>query len=197
MDRRDPNFIQDSSRNSTGYRLLTSETIAQLDQLRRTLQIIVAALMMGVASFGGYAIFQGAGPWTFFGPERLDLMLGMAAISAVSSIIVPMLVPRASPGNSPNVQPAMQSMLTGKPDHDHAIYEAQRIQVTTIIGCALLEAGAFGNVFAFMTTSDFVHALVVVILLAGIAWRFPTRSKYLRRVEYAVETARLDQPLSK
>lgn len=197
MDPRDPNFIQDSDPDSTGYRLLTKETVAQLDQLRRTLQIIVGSLMMGVMVFGGYVIVNGKGGRTLFGPERMDYMLGFAVVCALASIVVPMLLPRASTGNSPNVQPALQTMLTGDPDHDHAIFEAQRIQVTTIVGCALLEGGAFANLMALMMSNDDVHTLAAAILLIGIALRFPRRSKYLRRIEYAVEEARLEQPLSK
>ncbi|HJN08832.1 MAG TPA: hypothetical protein QF564_09070 [Pirellulaceae bacterium] len=197
MDPKDPNFIRDSCLDSTGYRLLTPATIVQLDQLRRTLQIIVASLILGVVCFGGFAIVQSEGPRTFFGPDRMDIMLGLAVICAVASIVAPILVAQTPHGSTPNAQPAMQTMLTGDADHDHAIYEAQRIQVTTIIGCALLEGGAFANLYALFTRNDLVHALVAVILLIGMALRFPTRSKYLRRIDHAVEEARLEQPISK
>ncbi|MDP6466122.1 MAG: hypothetical protein QF918_00165, partial [Pirellulaceae bacterium] len=70
MDPKDPNFIRDSSLDSTGYRLLTPATIVQLDQLRRTLQIIVASLILGVVSFGGFAIVQSEGPRTFASSEE-------------------------------------------------------------------------------------------------------------------------------
>jgi len=127
----------------------------------------------------------------------MDIMLGFAVICAVSSIVVPMFVGQLPRGTTPNLRPATQTMLTGDPDHDHAIYEAQRIQLTTIISCAMLEGGAFANFSALSMRDDLVHALVAVILLVGIALRFPTRSKYLRRIDHAVEEARLEQPISK
>ena len=197
MDPKDPNFIQDSSPDSTGYRLLSRETITILDQLRRTLQIIVGSLMLGVIVFGGYAIINGDGPRTFFGPDRMDVMLGLAVICAISSLVVPLVVGRAQQGGTGTLQPAMQSLLTGDQDQDRAIAEAQRIQFGTIVGCAFLEGGAFANLVALMTSNDDVHTLAALLLLLGIMWRFPWRTTYLRRIEFAVEEARLEQPLSK
>ena len=195
MDPKDPNFIRHDGPDSTGYRLLTRETITALDNLRRVLQIIVGSLMMGVASFGGYILFTGEGPWTLFGAERMDIMLGMAVVCAVASLIVPSLLPRA-PTTTSQGQPSLP-LLTGDPDHDHAIMAAQYMQLKTIVGCALLEGGAFANLAALMMNDDLVHALAAGLLLMGIGMRFPTRSRYLRRIEYAVEEARLEQPLSK
>ncbi len=195
MDPKDPHFNRDAGLDATAYRVLKEATIVQLDQLRRTLQIIVVALILGVVCFGGFTVISGDGPKTFFGPDRMDIMLAIGVISAVSSIVAPIFVGHPSRASTQNAQPAMQAMLTGEPDHDHAIYEAQRIQVTTIISCATLEGGAFANLFAFMTTQDLVHLLVATILVVGIMWRFPIRSRYLRRIDQAGETARLDQPI--
>lgn len=197
MDPKDPNFIRDSSPGATGYRLFDEKTIETLDSLRRPLQIIVVSLMTGVMFFGGYVIYTSDGPRSFFGPDRMDIMLGLAAVCAVASIIVPRLVGQTHRSGTPKLQPAMQSLLTGDPDHDRAVYEAQGLQLTTIIGCALLEAAAFANLVALMQGNDDIHSVVVVIMLAGIAMRFPTRGRYLRKIHFAVEEARLEQPLSK
>jgi hypothetical protein len=195
MDPKDPNFTGGSGPDATGYRTLKEATIVQLDQLRRTLQIIVVALIMGVGCFGGFVVMSGEGPRAFFGPDRMDIMLAIAAICVVSSIFAPILAGQKSSGSTQNAHPAMQKMLTGDPAHDHAIHEAQRIQVATIIGCANLEGGAFANLFAFMTTQDLVHLLVATILVLGIAVRFLIRSRYLRRIDQAGEFTRLEQPV--
>ncbi len=193
MDRKDPSFIRDPGREAIGYRVLDEATIVQLDQLRRTLQIIVVALVLGVGAFLGYTIIANQEPTSFFGPDRMDFMLAFGAISAVSSIVAPMLSGQTSRGGTQNAQRAMQTMLTGETDHDNAIIEAQRIQMTTIISCANLEGGAFANVVALMMTQDLCHLLVAAVLVVGILLRFPTRSRYLQRIDHACENARLKQ----
>lgn len=198
MDAKDnPYAIGNSGASSMGGRPLAEETMVQLDQLRRTLQIIVFALMAGILIAAGFAIATAEGPWRFLGPDRMDLMLGFAVICVALSIVVPILMGQAAPTDAASVQPAMRGLLTGDPTHDQAIFEAQRIQLTTIVGCALLEGGAFANVFPLFSNLEIAHALVVVILVVGIAMRFPTRARYLRRIEVAVEAAGLDQALPK
>lgn len=194
IDPKNPYASRDFSSDESRYRVLKETTIVQLDKLRRTLQILVVTLVLGVLSFGGFAVFNGEGPRTFFGPDRMDIMLGLVVICAVSSILVPFLVGQSSRGTTANVQPALQNLLTGEPDHDHAIFKAQRIQLTAIIGCSMLEGVAFANLFVVMTKQDFGHLLVAAILLVGIMLRFPTRSRYLRRIDPAGEIAFLKQP---
>ena len=194
MGPKDPYFIRDSGSDATRYRMLNEATIVQLDQLRRTLQIIVVVLILGVVCFGGFTVISGEGPRTFFGPDRMDFMFAVAVICAVSSVAAPNFVGHPSRGSTQKVQPATQAMLTGEPDHDNAIYESQRIQVATIISCANLEAGAFANLYAFMMTQDLVHLLVTAILVVGIMLRFPIRSRYLRRIDQAGETVRMEEP---
>lgn len=192
IDPKNPYASRDFSSDASGYRVLKEATIVQLDKLRRTLQIIVASLILGVSIFGGIAVVNGEGPKTFFGPDRMDIMIGLAVICVVSSIVAPILVGQPSRGSTPNEQPALQNLLTGEPDH--AIFEAQRIQLTTIIGCSMLEGGAFANLIVVMTKQDLGHLLVATILLVGIMLRFPTRSRYLRRIDQAGESAHLKRP---
>jgi len=197
MDPKDPNFGLDANLDANDWRLLTPETIAQLDKFRRVLQIIVASLVLGVLCFGGFVIAKSEGPRAMLGPERMDVMLALAGLFFILSFVVSPLIGGQFIRHAQQNDPKLQELFTGDVDHDRAIVESQRIQIVTIIGCSLLEGGAFANLFALMQSNDDIHTIAACILLIGIVWRFPTRSRYLRRIGKAVEAARLEQPLTR
>ncbi len=149
-----------------------SDQPADLATTVRTLRIIVFALLMGVVSFGVVAVLKRPEP-----PEDTPLLpllgVGMAVGSAVLSVVVGQVLAR--------VQSA--AIAAGRtlddqlddPDADE-LQLLGVLQTKVIVECALLEGAAFLNLVGYMLHGTLYSLGVTVLLLLGIALRFPRTS---------------------
>ncbi len=178
--------------------MLPDETVQRLNKFCRMLQIIVFSLITGVGTYLAFVLVNLDGPFVVMGDEVMTVMLIMAAACVPVAVVVPALVARKGNGNSSEMlrNPQTAELFTGDPLNDAVVFLAMRIQVGTIIGCAMLEGPAFGNTFALSQSGDGVHLGVVVAMLLGIACRFPTRGHYITRIERMLEDAQFDRDQS-
>jgi len=58
-----------------------------------------------------------------------------------------------------------------------------RIQTSSIIGCAIYEGGAFAAIVEYMRSRELAHLAVAAVLLIGILASFPSAGAYRRRIE--------------
>ena len=154
-----------------------------------TLRIIVFALAMGVTTFAGFAVSQNLNKppvvaRKLVGKDILFLAFGLIALPL--GMILPRIIfaasRRAPPMNLPAGFPPQQARAFGV---------QQRIQTSSIIGCAIFEGAAFANTFAYMQSGDLVFLAMTGVLVVGILAHFPTVGSYLRRIED--ELRRMDE----
>jgi hypothetical protein len=146
-----------------------------------TLRIIVFALAAGVSAFAAFVISQNLGkPHVVAG--KLDaagmvfVVFGLMAIPL--GIVVPRIIFAAGRGAKPINLPA------GIPPEQAGTWMIlQRIQTSTIIGCAIFEGAAFANVFGYMQSRDLVYLALAGVLLVGILAHFPSMGSFERRIE--------------
>ena len=158
-------------RDPTERRSLEPHTLEQLSKMKLSLQIIVFSLVMGVVLFLGIVLRNLNKPWTLLGPDHQWHMLILAGIAIPPALIVPGIIRRS---RRPVGDPAATQVMTGEPLHDAAIAAAIRLQLATIVGCALLEGPAFANTVALMISGDRIHLIVTGVLVLGVVCWFPT-----------------------
>ncbi len=149
------------------------------DGLLRTAQLITFALATGVILFLVIVtVFLGARVQAF--EEGAMISFAMAAIAVVAifaRLFVPGLVVNSSCQRIATgtfvINPGQSNTVL--PDTD----EGKLLQVfliKTIIGAAILEGGAFGNLVAFMLEGQIYSIVLAIICLLGVVVAFPTRS---------------------
>ena len=188
MSARDPQIRRDPTQAR-----LEPHTMAQLNKMKFSLQLIVFALVMGIVLFLAIVLRGLDGPWTFVGPDVQWYMIVVAAAALPPALIVPGIIRRRRAG----LQAVIADILTGEPLHDEAIMAAARLQAATIVGCALFEGPAFANIIALMMSGDFIHLAVAGVSVIGVVCWFPTSPRYLAAIERSIENAQLDAPLDK
>jgi len=146
-----------------------------------TLRIIVGALAMGVTSFAAFTISQNIHkPHTIAGKFNTQslLFVAMGLGALVLGIVLPRVIFAASRGAPPmNVPSGLSS------DQLRLATIQQRIQISTIIACAIFEGAAFANILGYMQTREIVHLAIAGVMLVGILAHFPTAGSYERRIE--------------
>lgn len=147
-----------------------------------TLRIIVASLAMGVIGFGVFTVVNNASkPHTFAG--NLDVpgmaMLAFGLVAGLLGTVLPRLLFRFV---KPNAAMTQQFAQHG-PEVVRVLTVQSRIQIATIVGCALFEGGAFGNLVWYMNSADLLYLAVAGLLLLGILARFPLPGACERRIE--------------
>ena len=143
----------------------------------RVVQILVASLIAGVTVF--LMIALALGPMSKPAPA---IVAGLPLITAVSllfalilipiSIVVPWLVTESKVGQ------IAKGLPTFDQDQLLATYQTQ-----TIVGAAMNEAPAFFAAIAYMLEGNPIALGLVLLLLIGIAARFPTVPKVEAWVE--------------
>ena len=145
----------------------------------RTMQIILAALVMGVLLFLVVAVALRAGGQVPAPPNDvlLPIALGFAALAAVVSVIVPrqivaggrrMIARGSSPAGTPTPAAGDTERLCG-------LYQTQ-----LIVSAALLEGPAFFLLIVYLLQGDVLALAMVGVLLAAMAAKFPTRGRVER-----------------
>lgn len=143
----------------------------------RVLQIVVASLVAGVTVFLMIALALGPvakpPPAIVAGlPLITAVALLFALISSPMSIVVPRLITESRLGQ------IAQGPPTSDQDQLVATY-----QTRTIVGAAMNEGPAFFAAVAFMLEGNPIALGLVLLLLIGIAARFPTVPKVEAWVE--------------
>ncbi len=159
----------------------TNEAVPQRGPLM-TLRIIVAALALGVASYGAFVVAQNIGKPQVLA-ARLDslnvILLALGLVTLLLGIFVPYVVFSSSRGSLPQVP----AELAKTPQQARLVAIQLRIQTATIIGCALFEGGAFANLFGYSQSRELLHLVLAGVLLLGICAHFPTTGAYERRID--------------
>jgi hypothetical protein len=159
-----------------------------LEPIVRTCQIIVSALIMGVASFLIIVIFMV--PTAIGAPEFPEpvipqftyLAVGMGIVGLVLSFIVPSMIVASArrkiakgiwtpTAMSDPTQPA-KVYPAGDTGKLAVVYQTQ-----LIIGSALCEGMAFLATIAYMLERNPLALGMALILIAGLAVRIPTRDR--------------------
>jgi hypothetical protein len=146
------------------------------------LRIIVAALALGVISFAVVTIVLNLDkPQALAGKlQPLNLvLLGMGLVVFPLGMLLPKII-FAAGRNSPPTGMAAGNLT---PEELRVFAVQQRIQVSTIIGCALFEGGAFANLVGYLQTGEQLHLAVAAVLLIGILAYLPTSASYEQRIE--------------
>jgi membrane protease YdiL (CAAX protease family) len=170
--------------------MLTDEEREYLQRMTRVMQIIVAALAFGAASFFGVVLVLppgGAGP-----PNEL-LLTYMAIAAGIGCFLLSLIVPGIIARNlrqdiaSGKRSDIAEKTLSQLPESLRDVAPlAMAYQTVLIIRSALLEGGAFFALISYMierqTSSLVVAGALILLILGGM----PTRSK----VEEAVARER-------
>jgi hypothetical protein len=155
------------------------------DQRIRVMQIIVAALVMGALSFLAVAVLiRESGNFPPRQPEMLSYYVGIPYGIAllVAHFVVPSRIGAAQgrlARNRAMANPsARQVESSANPGQWYGIY-----QTRLIVGAALLEAGAFYFLIAYLVEGTAFSLAAGACFIAGIAMKFPTRERVERWVE--------------
>ncbi len=131
-----------------------------------TMRLIVSALLVGLVTFAGIAVYLGVtGPAPR--PPELPIItymgFGMLAVCGVLSFALPGLL-------APNI--VQKSVLTHSGDPAHALVMAH--QTLLIISCALCEGPGFLCLIAYIVERQWPALVGAGLAAALIALRFPT-----------------------
>ncbi|HIF34157.1 MAG: hypothetical protein ABGX07_14940 [Pirellulaceae bacterium] len=163
--------------------MLDDKSQLEVKPIARTTAIIVFSLCSGVVVFGVFVVFM-IEPKPKPEAYLLTYMsLGFAVIETVICLVVPgvmvkMARKQIAAGSWKYQERYMPSIETD------AGKLAVLYQQTTIVGCALLEGGAFFALTANMIESHVSTLVVAVLLLIGMAMYMP----YGNRVSWWVES---------
>lgn len=134
----------------------------------RALQIITFAMAAGVLAYAAFALF--INKFAIGGqPDMLSWIgFGFGGIA----FLLHLIIPRISTGTQlRSINPATVAEMT-EDEKFQRVFAGY--QTGHIIACALLEAPAFLNVFAYQSTSYLWSLVVALVLIGLILLRFPT-----------------------
>lgn len=142
----------------------------------RIMQIIIAALCMGVVTFGVILV---VGDMAVEEPELGALTLasiGMAVVNGCLSLVLPSLLVSQGCRKIADGTWQQANPQNAVPDTDSgklvAVY-----QTTLIIGAALVEGAAFLALAAYMLEGHWAAVVVAGVCLLVMAARIPTRTR--------------------
>jgi hypothetical protein len=156
-----------------------------LTQRVRTMQIIVAALIWGVISFGLFAVFVMEPQ-----PQQQPFLAYVAAAFTVGAVAMRCIVPGLMAANQRRQLAEQAKGAAGDICGDDllGVY-----QTSTIIAGALLEGPAFFVLIAYPMTGQTWLLGVVVGLLVLMAVQFPTRDRVETWVKHQLELLELEK----
>jgi len=142
----------------------------EFDGAVRGMQIVAAALMMGVLIFLGVVLIATEGNLTGK-PELLTMMgAGFGFLGIVNCIVIPGMISKA------HLKQAAAGLLQKtEQEKVNQVIGAYRSQM--IVGLALLEGAAFFNLTAMIVDHCAASIAVVVLLMGLMLVKFPTRDK--------------------
>lgn len=158
-----------------------------LDTRLKTMQIVWAALLSGVAMFLVIALVVRSGRGEILVPDRardFSLMLVVsAAFIGVAGVLASFTIP------SLLVNGQVQSLATRASGKGHEIPPPPTLPLLTIyqsrliLGLALLEGAAFFNLVVFLVEGSPISLAVSVVLLIFMASHVPTRARIMNWID--------------
>lgn len=137
----------------------------------RAMQIIAAALIMGVLMFLGVVLVVTAGKLDGQ-PEMITMIAaGFAFLMLVNHFVIPPIIGKAQ------LKQALAAGMNQKQDDERIQEYCGVYQTQMIVGFALLEGAAFFNLVAMMMEHCAASIAVVALLLLVMVAKFPTRDK--------------------
>lgn len=136
------------------------------DQVGRTAQIIVGALMMGQIIFLGIALMQGQGKPAVLGPIAL-----LGAVITAMMILVATILSRLSP------VAAIRKLAEQRPENWRTAL-APIYTTKTILANAPIEGAGFFNGVAYLIHAHWISLACAGIGLALMAITFPSQMKF-------------------
>ena len=151
----------------------------------RTMQIICAALMLGVLMFAGIAVFQRLGQPAAARPMIAYIGIGMAAMMIVTRLVfVPFIV-----------RDGIKQVVGTRPIEDLTKLDFYRVyQTQMIVACALCEGAAFFNLISYIIEGQLWSLAIVAGLLAIMAMAFPTMERVDSWADEQLRLTRLSPP---
>jgi hypothetical protein len=151
---------------------------SELQSLVRTMQIIVAALCMGVMTFAGVVVC-GVIPAQQANANQNVLTLVALAVAVASGVMSVVLRKAVATSNRQKIAagtwtPSNPQQATPSTDSGKLL---MGFQTQTIIAGALLEGGCFMALVAYMIERQTVSLGAAAVLLAGLILHFPTRGR--------------------
>jgi hypothetical protein len=166
----------------------TANTSEAAAKMARMLQIVVAALMLGVTMFGGVVVTLAAGEAAPAQNNPLFMVYvgaGFAAVALIVRMILPNIIATTT---------ARQAFSSAsQPATVVELFPA--FQVSTIVANALLEGVGFFNLIAYQIERQMGSLAIVGGLLAIMAATFPTKSRLEDWAANQLTTLELDQTL--
>jgi len=158
-------------------------------------QIIVLALFSGVLVFGGVVLFTPA-------DDRngemgiLSLMsVGMTGISVLVSFLIPKLIVKQNRNKIASGDWAV--VPSGAPIKETDAGKFSIVfQMTTIVGCTVLEGAAFFALIAYMQEGHLTTLVSTGVLMLGILLYFPTRTRIENWIEHQLRLVDEERSLS-
>lgn len=158
-----------------------------------TMRLILLALAMGIVSLGLVVTAMLDKPLVLGARfEVLNLaMYALAAVMIVLRFVVPPIVFKVTKATPEQLNPTNRISPEALP----VLEMLSKLQSAFIVGCALLEGAAFGNLTAAMITGDALHVIVAGVLLLLILLQFPTPNSVTDRIEHELARAEEDRQL--
>ena len=146
----------------------------------RVMQIIIFAMTMGLVFFLAIVVFLSLQEPAAPPPQPLItyLALAFAATAVPASVIVPRLMVAAARKQIAKgtwIAPSGQSIVP--PPVDEAGKLVLVYQTQMIVGAALNEGAAFFALIAYLLEHSPIALGLAIVLILGVAARFPTRAK--------------------
>lgn len=170
--------------------MLSDEERNVVDGMLRTLQIIIAAMVLGLGAYLAVVLLQHAAP----AKQSTNLAL-MAVAMTVSCGVAAIIVPRVIAAKQRQALVDRElTPLPGTPASSVNTREAGALladyQVRQIIMGALLEGPGFFNVTAYQMEREAYTLGIVVAILIALAMLIPTRGRVERWLEDELRTVR-------
>lgn len=155
----------------------------------RSIQLIIASLLAGVAAFTAIAIYLRASG-TVSGEREPPTITYIALAFAVVEIVVSVFLPRATTTrNRTEIARGTWPSASGRPRMPAPLptTDAGKLALVhnsqLIIGCALLEGAAFFLLIAYLLEGQYVALIAALLLGAAITFRFPTQPRHSAWIE--------------
>ncbi len=170
---------------------LPAEVRRALHQHIRSIQIIVAALVVGCLSFLGIVVFVIDAPAQPVGAgDGLVITLaavGMAAVNVALRFFLPTAIANAArrkisrgTWKLPAAQPASPKLRDFLETTGDAGKLMLVLMARTLLATALLEGAAFLAIIAYMVEGPLFALALAIGLVVGVACHFPSRSSVIR-----------------
>ena len=138
----------------------------------QTMQIIAAALMMGVVMFGGVAVVIQAGNEELINQEEFPLLLIVAVVFAVMEMGVRQVLLMAFDNK---LKTEIQDYKEGESSAEDFL---GLYQTRLIISMALCEGAAFFGIIVYIVEGHWGGLALAAFMLIIMATSFPTENKF-------------------